>query len=65
MTPPSQLPRGFSLDAFEAAIARSERALMFIIFAATAVLQLNGVLHHTFMGQDWGYHASNAAQALR
>lgn len=56
--------RGFSLDGFESGIARSERALMFIIFAATAILQFNGVLHHGFMGQDWASHASTAAQAI-
>ncbi len=38
---------------------------MFIIFAATTTLQLNGILHHGFMGQDWEYHAANAAQAIQ
>jgi hypothetical protein len=64
MTPPSKFPREFSLDGFEARIARSERALMFVILAATMILQLNGILHRGFMGQDWAYHAANAAQAL-
>jgi hypothetical protein len=53
------------LDAFEGRIAHAERALMLVIFAAAALLQLNGVLHHGFMGQDWSYHAANAALAAQ
>jgi hypothetical protein len=54
-----------SPDRFESALARWERALIFAIFAASTILQLNGVLHHGFMGQDWRSNAESAAQALQ
>jgi hypothetical protein len=54
-----------SSDGFESKLARSERALIFAILAASTILQLNGVLHHGYMGQDWRSNAESAAQALR
>jgi hypothetical protein len=54
-----------SLAGFEAAIARYERAIVYIIFAAATLLQINGVLHHGYMGQDWGTSADTAARAIR
>ena len=53
------------LDGLESRIARAERALLFVILAATAVLQFNGVLHHGFMGQDWRFHSESAAKAIQ
>jgi len=53
------------LSAFEAAIARVERALMFGILVATTIVQANAVLHHAFMGQDWAIHAGAAEEAMR
>jgi hypothetical protein len=48
----------------ESWIARHERSLTLGIFAVAALLQLNRVLHHGYMGQDWHDHASNAARAI-
>jgi hypothetical protein len=54
-----------SADRFESAIARSERTLLLVIFAAATLLQINGILHHGYMGQDWSSNADSAAQAVR
>jgi len=58
---PSPQPRG----AFESAIARIERRLVFGILVATAIVQVNAILHHGFMGQDWYIHQSAADEASR
>jgi hypothetical protein len=54
-----------SLSGLEWAIARVERRLVFAILAVAAVVQANGILHHAFMGQDWGIHQAAAAQATQ
>jgi hypothetical protein len=48
----------------EAAVARLERALIFTIFAAATLLQLNAILHHGYMGQDYDTTAAAAARAV-
>ena len=49
---PSPRPPG----AFESALARVERPVVFAILLATAIVQANAILHHSFMGQDWAIH---------
>ncbi|HVZ73672.1 MAG TPA: hypothetical protein VHJ20_14935 [Polyangia bacterium] len=53
------------LQNVEEALTRHERALTLAIIGAVMVLQLNGILHHGFMGQDWGIHPGAAADAIR
>ena len=53
-----------SLGAIEAAIARLEPPLVFAIFAAATLLQLNALLHHGYMGQDYFSSAAAAERAV-
>jgi hypothetical protein len=59
-----RLPGALSLAGVEAAIARHERAAVYAIFAAATLLQINAILHHGYMGQDYGSSAYTAAQAV-
>jgi hypothetical protein len=53
------------MSTVEAAIARFEGKIVFAIFAAATLLQLNGILHHGYMGQDYWSSAEAAAHAVR
>ena len=61
---PSPRPPG-APGAFESALARVERPLVFAILLATTIVQANAILHHSFMGQDWAIHQSAAGEAIR
>lgn len=53
------------LGSLEATIARFERRLIYVIFAAATLLQLDAILHHGYMGQDYGTSAEAAARAIQ
>jgi hypothetical protein len=52
------------LGALEAAVARFERPAIHVIFAAATLLQINAILHHGYMGQDYVANAEAAARAV-
>lgn len=50
---------------FESALARRERALTLAILGGALLVQLNGILHQAYMGQDWLLHSAGADEAIR
>lgn len=46
-------------------VARRERTWTSVILVTVMLVQMNGLLHHGFMGQDWGILPGAAAEAIR